>query len=103
VDTKLLELHDGTIVEVEVRPGDAQVNAVQGMSKSLDAIRPVLQGVAESVGAIWQDMNRDLEIETAEIVFGLSFEGEGNIFITRASTTANLTITLKLAPRGAKK
>lgn len=99
METKLIRLRDGTLIEVEVRPGDTQVGAIEHVQQSLDTIRPVLLRVAQSVGTLWQEMSQDLTIESAEIGFGLSFESEGSIFVTKASASANLSITLTITPR----
>ena len=40
-----------------------------------------------------------MNIEQAEIQLGLSFEAEGNLYITKAKGNANLTIKLTLKPK----
>ncbi len=55
--------------------------------------------VAQSLGNTWQGMNPYVEIDTMTVELGLSFAGEGNIYITKVSSAANLTVTLALKPK----
>lgn len=41
-----------------------------------------------------------MNIEQAEIELGLSFEGEGNLYITKSKAGASLTVKLTLKPKG---
>lgn len=47
----------------------------------------------------WDELNQDMHIERAEIELGLSFEGEGNIYVTKATASANLVVKLQLKPK----
>jgi hypothetical protein len=40
-----------------------------------------------------------MNIEQAEIELGLSFEGEGNLYVTKSKLGANLTVKLVLTPK----
>lgn len=40
-----------------------------------------------------------MSIEQAEVELGLSFEGEGNLFVTKSTLGANLKIKLILKPK----
>lgn len=40
-----------------------------------------------------------MDIERAEIELGLSFEGEGNLYVTKSSAGANLKVKLSLKPK----
>lgn len=100
--TKLIELEDGTLVEVEI-PGD-QVQQISGgfadkVNATFDKIHPLLVNTCRPIIAAWRELDNDMYIEEAEIELGLSFEGEGNIYVTRTTAGANLTVTLKLKPR----
>jgi hypothetical protein len=65
---------------------------------SLIRLQPVLMKVCRPIVSAWTELNKDLCVEKAEIELGLSFEGEGNLFITKAKTQANLSIKLILTP-----
>ena len=100
--TKLIELADGTLIEVEV-PSD-QAQQISGgfadkVSATFDKIHPILVKTCRPITAAWQEINQDLDIEQAEIELGLSFEGEGNLYVTKSKAGANLTIKLVLKPR----
>lgn len=99
MSTKLIRLQDGTLVEVEVTPGEARTIAggqADKVSSSLDRIEPILVNVSKPVIDAWQSLPRHISVEQVEIELGLSFEGEGNIFVTKARAGANLTVTLTL-------
>ena len=100
--TKLIELEDGTLIEVEV-PGN-EVQPISGgfadkVSSTFDKIQPLLVRTIRPIAAAWQELSQDMDIERAEIELGLSFEGEGNLYVTRSSAGANLKVTLSLKPK----
>jgi hypothetical protein len=101
VATKLIELEDGILCEIDI-PGE-QIEQIPGgmankISSSLSKIKPVLLNVCSSITAGWKELSQDVYIEKAEIELGLSFEGEGNVYITKSKVGANLTIKLFLQP-----
>ncbi len=102
--TKLIRLEDGTLIEVEMPVG--QVQPISGGSAeritdaTLDKIRPILVKTCRPVLAAWKEIEaEDMGIEQAEIVLGLSFETEGNIYVTKSKAAANLTVKLILKPK----
>ncbi|NEP54476.1 MAG: hypothetical protein F6K65_39060 [Moorea sp. SIO3C2] len=100
--TKLIELDDGTLVEVEV-PGN-QVQAISGgfadkVSSTFDKIRPLLVKTCKPIAQTWKELNKEMDIEKAEVELGFSFEGEGNLYITRSAANANLKVKLVLKPK----
>jgi hypothetical protein len=102
VPTKLIQLDDGTLVEVEV-PED-QARQISGgfadkVSSSFDKIKPLLVRVCRPVVEAWGEINQDMDIDQAEIQLGLSFEGEGNLYVTKTKANANLIIKLTLKPK----
>lgn len=104
--TKLIQLEDGTLVEVEVSPD--QVQQVSGglssriaekVSASFDQIEPLLLKVCRPVTAAWGQISQHLAVEHAEVELGLSFEGEGNLYVAKATGSANLKIKLLVKPK----
>lgn len=92
---KLIELIDGTLVEVEY-PTD-QVQAISGkfaekVDASLDKILPILTKTCRPISIAWDELNKNYNIEKTEIELGLAFEAEGNIFITKSKAQANITV-----------
>lgn len=97
--TRLIELSDGTLVEAEVAESEARPisgGAADKVAASMEKIEPVLVSVCRPVAQAWKAMTDDLYIESVEIELGISFEGEGNIFVSKAKAGANLTVTLKI-------
>src|ERR1700721_2288475 len=101
--TKLIELNDKLLIEVEV-PAD-QARQISGgfaekVNGSLDTIKPILLSACRPIIAPWKEKSEEEEIDNIEIELGLSFEGEGNLYITKMKAGANLTVKLTLKPRG---
>jgi hypothetical protein len=43
-----------------------------------------------------KELREEVDLEQVEIELGLSFEAEGNIYITKANLGANLTVRMTL-------
>jgi hypothetical protein len=102
VATKLILLEDGTLIEAEVAESEARPisgGAADRVATSLDKIEPVLVNVCRSVGRAWDSVGGGLSIDSVQVELGLSFEGEGNIFVSKAKAGANLTVSLTLSRR----
>jgi len=100
--TRLIQLDDGTLVEVEAKPDDVQQissDAARKVRESIDRVQPILVSACRPVIAAWDELSQDLAIEGAEIELGLSFEAEGGIYIVRGTATANLVVKLTLKPK----
>ncbi len=102
MQSKLIRLKDDTLVEVTVSEGRAR-EISGGLANRVDAsfgkVKAILESVCKPISETWQELNRDLSVESAEVQLGLSFESEGNLFITSAKTGANLTVKLTLKPK----
>ncbi|MEH2424265.1 MAG: CU044_2847 family protein [Nostoc sp.] len=101
MSTKLIRLDDGTLVEVEVP--EEQARQISGgfadkVDATFDKIKPILVKTCKPIAAAWKEINQEMNIEQAEVQIGLSFEGEGNLYITKSKASANLTIKLVLKP-----
>lgn len=100
--THLIELADGTLVEAQVSEDQAREIAGGFRDKvetTFDKIRPILINICRPLSEAWKEVNQELEIEQAQIQLGLSFEGEGNLFVTKSKAGANLTVNLTLKPK----
>jgi hypothetical protein len=100
--TKLIKLTDDTLVEVEVSEDHAQ-EISGGMAKrveaSFDAIKDVLTSLCRPLSETWKELGKEMQVDSAEVQFGLSFESEGNIFVASAKTGGNLTVKLTMKPK----
>ena len=97
--TKLIQLQDGIFVEVAVRPGEAQQvsgKAAEKVQENIEKIHPTLVRICGPIADAWKGAMKKMDIKEAEIQLGLSFEGEGNIYITKATAAANLTVKFVL-------
>ncbi|HEY7414284.1 MAG TPA: CU044_2847 family protein [Ktedonobacteraceae bacterium] len=101
MSSRLIQLQDGIFVEAEAP--DEQAQQLSGsfadkVNANIDKIKPILTSVARPIVASWHELNQHLRVEQAEVELGLSFEYEGNLYITRSSASANITIKLILKP-----
>ncbi len=97
--TRLIKLQDGNLVEVEASPSEPQQissRQVKQVKETIENIDSVLVAVCQPVVASWKQLNQEVNVEKAEVELGLSFEGEGNIYITKAKAGANITVRLTL-------
>ncbi|MBN3949055.1 MAG: hypothetical protein HWQ38_22345 [Nostoc sp. NMS7] len=103
--TKLIRLNDGTLVEVEV-PDDEARQISGGLADKVDAtfdkIKPILVKTCKPIASAWKELNQEMTIDKAEVQIGFSFEGEGNLYITKSKANANLTVKLILKPNNSK-
>ena len=102
----IIQLKDETLVEVEVN--EDEIEAVAGgitkyIDSSFDKIRPLIIKTCLPVLEAWQHLSDEISekdksigIDGAEIEIGLSFEGEGNVYITKLNSGANLVVKLLL-------
>ena len=97
--TKLIQLGDGTLVEVDV-PADQIQPISGGFAEKVDAtfeqIRPLLIRTCRPIAEAWKELNKDVRIEETEVEIGLSFEVEGNLYLAKSKAGANLTIKMLL-------
>jgi hypothetical protein len=99
---KLIELEDGLLVEVEV-PQD-QVNQISGgmpeqVDKAIDTVKPVLLKACRPVVSVWNELNKEMSISSAEVELQLGFSAEGSVFLAKAKGNANLKVKLSIAPK----
>ncbi len=101
--SRLIELGDGTLVEIEVP--DNKAKPISGgaaeriKDATVDKIKPIILKACKPISEVWKELDKDLDIEQAEVELGLGFEAEGNLYITKAKGNANLTVRFTLKPR----
>lgn len=102
MSSKLIRLEDGTLVEVEVSDDETShvsEKDAHDVSSSLDKVKPVLLKACRPIASVWKELNQEMQIDQAEVEIGFSFEGEGNIYITKAKAASNLKVKLILKPK----
>lgn len=105
MSSTLIQLADGTYVEVEVqtdRVRQVSGSAAERVSSSLDDIRPLVLKVCDPLRSLWAELSRDMRPESMELELGLSFEAEGNVFVAKVSSTANITLTIIFSPNASR-
>lgn len=97
--TKLIRLKDGTLVEVEVQEGEVQ-QIVSSKAKKVNAafneIKPVLLETCKPIAAALKEVRDEVGLEQVEMELGVSFEVEGNVYITKATLGANVIVRITL-------
>jgi hypothetical protein len=106
MESKLIELEDGTLVEVDVPEDEAKqigfrfADKVDAkVSSTFDRIKPILKQVCRPISEVCQELNQEVHVDQAEVQVSFSFEGEGNIYVTKAKAGSSLTVKLVLKPK----
>ena len=97
--TKLIKLAEGILVEVEVSDQQAETigsGFIQKVDSSIDKIQPLLVTICHPVVAAWREIKDQVDVDKITIELGLSFEGEGNLFVTKSKVAASITVSLEL-------
>jgi Trypsin-co-occurring domain 1 len=97
--TRLIKLEDGTLVEVETAGTEVQEIAgslAEQVDTTLNKIKPVLLKACLPVAQAVKEMRDQVELDQVEIELGLSFESEGNLYITKAKLGANVLVRMTL-------
>lgn len=100
--TKLIELSDEILVEVEVPVSEAkQLDSASAnrVGKASSRIMPILAKVANSLRNAIEEIQRTLCVENAEVEINLNFTTEGDVYITKLQSNANLKVKLILKPK----
>ncbi|MEM6501876.1 MAG: CU044_2847 family protein [Cyanobacteria bacterium P01_C01_bin.89] len=100
--TKLIQLEDGMLVEVETEENEAKQissRAADAVKSSFEKIKPLLKTAIKPIAEVWKDLDQEVEIESAEVTINFSFEGEGNIYVTKAKAGSNLSVKLVVKPK----
>ena len=99
--TQFITLKDGIRVEAEVT--DMKVARKDGrVEQTIDSIQPTLVSVVRPVAAAWSELNRDMDVQQAEIELGFGFEASGTLFVASTKGNVNLKVKLVLKPGAAR-
>lgn len=97
--SKLIELEDGTLVEVEARTDHSREISggfAEKVNTGLDQVQPIISKTCRPILAMCRELAKDNEIESADVDLGFSFEAEGNIYLAKVKAGANIVIKLKV-------
>lgn len=99
-NTGLIQLEDGSLVEVEMpeyKAGEISAGVAQHTFSAFSKVEGVLCNAAEPVvKAVKRISSSDNVSVTAEAEIGISFEAEGNVYVTKNKSEANLVIKLSI-------
>lgn len=100
--TKLIILDENIFIEVEALPNELQQisgGLADKVNATFEKIQPILLATCKPIIAAWQELDKDMNVEGAEVEIGFSFEGEGNLYVTKSKATANILVKLILKPK----
>lgn len=101
--TKLIRLEDGTLVEVEAPPGEAEQisggRMADKVNSTLSVIKPTLINACLPLKDVWQELNKEMQVSQAEVEIGVSFAAEGDVYIAKSKAEANLKVKLIIKPQ----
>ncbi len=99
--TQLVRLDEDLLIEVEADPkaprliaSSAATKIDEKLEEAFARIQPLLVGAVRPLVNTWAELNKEIELDQAQIQLGLSFEGEGNLYLVKGTVGANFTITL---------
>lgn len=100
--SKLIRLQENILVEVETT--EDQIQKIAGgieekVNATFDKVQNILSSICKPFAYSLSTISDNIQVEKAEIEVGLSFEVEGNIFITKAKSGANLNVKITLIPK----
>lgn len=104
-NSKLIELKDGTLVQIESIESSGLVTRNQFIDKvsyslknNLESIEPALVEISRPIASAFSKIRQEhgIEVEKAEVEVGFNFEATGNIFITHSKSNASLNVKLVL-------
>ncbi|MEL6159901.1 MAG: CU044_2847 family protein [Cyanobacteria bacterium J06627_32] len=102
MNTTLIRLEDGTLIEVEIPPESSRQISGGSIAKrvesSFDSIKPTLLKACRPIKDVWEELNQEMNINQVEVEIGLNFAVEGDVYIAKSKTEANLKIKLTLNP-----
>ena len=97
--TKLIQLEEGVLIEVEASPTEAQPISgalADRVGASMESVQSSLVKLCQPILGAWRFLAEEGQVEQAEIEFGVALEGEGNLFVTRTKASATLKVKLIL-------
>lgn len=101
--SSLIETQEGFLIEVEVEDEYASPIAGGAATKvqaaALESITPVLKAVCKPLINTWQELDKEMSMESAKVSLNLGFEGSGNVYFAKAKGSANLTVELHFKPQ----
>lgn len=101
MDTELIQLDDGLFVEIATTDGPQPISSklAKKVKGAISNLEPVIADLCGPIAKLWKSVPDDVTLEEASVEVGVGFEAEGNIYVTKAKGSANLTVTLKFKPK----
>ncbi|KOV74656.1 hypothetical protein ADL00_02300 [Streptomyces sp. AS58] len=97
--SRLIELSDGALVEVESQGGEIELvsaGLASRVDRAADQIGPLLERICRPIRAYLDDGGEAGGAREAEVEIAIGFEGEGNAYLARAKSSAALVVRIRL-------
>ena len=99
-NTGLIQLEDGSLIEVEMpeyKASEISFGFAQPALSTFSRVEGILCSAAEPIVKAVKRISRSEQVEvTAELELGLSFEAEGNVYVTKDKSESNLVVKLSI-------
>jgi len=94
---RLIEMQDGILVEVETEGYEkCSAGSAKKVERGLDQIGPLLRKACGTMKDFWKEKVEGVDVEEAQIEFGLNFEAGGSVYIAQAKAGASVSVTATL-------
>ena len=100
--SELIKLKDGLLIEID-KSGE-EIESISGgnassVEGSVEKVKEVIQKFLSPIHDTFNELNKEMNIEKAELSIGLGFEASGNIFIAKGTTKTNINIKIIMSPK----
>lgn len=103
--TTLIQLSDDILVEVDVREDQARPisgGLARRVAATIEKAVPILVEVGRSITEASATAFQRGSVYQTEVELGLSFEGEGQLYIARSQAAANIVVRMSIRPNGSR-
>ncbi|MGY3856147.1 CU044_2847 family protein [Aeromonas intestinalis] len=95
--SKIIYTDDGIGFEVSVTEEFGEYEISSGMNHlSLDSLEELLKKVTKPFTNVYDELNKDIEIESAKLSIGVKVGVQGSFFIAKSSGEANIGIEITM-------
>jgi len=90
---KMIELKDGVKVDVNISDRDAiEISGNKVVESSLSNIQGLLKKVVQPVCNTYQELSKDMNIDSAKVTIGIKIDVEGNFILASSGIETHLLI-----------
>ena len=98
MEKQLIELQDGMLVQITVPEDEVQrrkkkkEGEIEKVESAFDKVKEVILKGCKPLTETWKLLNQEMQAESAEVEFGVSFTGKGSVYLVESSAQASLKV-----------